>query len=205
MSNYQELLQEVVLDSWASAPVLQALTAQVVDQSAEVPSLEDFLAALEDPPEPRVEKGRERTSDAPRLVKGIDYLAREARNQSLGQAGELFIMRFEQARLIHAGKETLADRVTHVSAEEGDGAGFDIHSFETDASDRLIEVKTTAFGKQTPFYVTRNELRVSTERERAYHLYRLFKFRVNPRLFMLPGRLDETCELSPKSYIASVK
>lgn len=92
-----------------------------------------------------------------------------------------------------------------MSEEEGDGAGYDIRSYEADGRDRLIEVKTTSFGKQTPFYLTRNELRVSTERSQMYHLYRVFKFRTSPRLFSLAGKLDECCTLSPVSYLASVK
>lgn len=54
-------------------------------------------------------------------------------------------MRFEQHRLTQAGQEKLAERVEQVAVTQGGGLGFDIHSFETNGRDRLIEVKTTDF------------------------------------------------------------
>ena len=82
-----------------------------------------------------------------------DYLGREARNQQLGEAGELFVINFERARLMRAGKASLADRIEQVSATEGPSAGFDIRSFEN-GSDRFVEIKTTKYGMYTPFFVT---------------------------------------------------
>lgn len=131
----------------------------------------------------------------PVLRPTINYLELEARNASLGRAGEEFVLRFERARLVAAGRESLADRVEHVAATQGDGAGFDVRSFEHDGSDRLIEVKATAYGKHTPVFLSRHELRVSQERARAYHLYRLFRFRKDPWLYGLQGALDQTCRL----------
>jgi hypothetical protein len=82
--------------------------------------------------------------------------------------------------------------------------GFDIRSFEAEGTDRLIEVKTTGFGRQTPFFVSRNELRVSQVRDAAYHLYRVFTYHADPRLFVLDGVLDHACSLSPVQYLARV-
>jgi hypothetical protein len=129
----------------------------------------------------------------------------EARNHSLGRAGEEFVLNFERARLIHAGKPRLAELVEHVALTMGDGEGFDVRSYEPGGSDRLIEVKTTAYGKQTPFYLSRNELSVSQSRSDSYHLYRIFKFRDDPRLFGLKGALAETCYLDPTHFVARVK
>jgi hypothetical protein len=114
-------------------------------------------------------------------------LEREARNRSLGNAGELFVLNFERARLINLGKEWLAEKVEHTSQTRGDGAGFDILSYEETGADRLIEVKTTKYGRETPFFVSRNELAVSESEASRYYLYRLFGFNVKPRLFTLAG------------------
>jgi hypothetical protein len=89
-----------------------------------------------------------------------------------------------------------------VSRTKGDYLGYDIHSFETDGRDRLIEVKTTQFGALTPFFASRNELTVSENREREFQLYRLFGFRDHPKLFVLEGSLRDTCELEPVSFVA---
>lgn len=104
-----------------------------------------------------------------------------------------------------AGKERLADKIEHTSHERGDGDGFDIRSFEVTGADRLIEVKTTKYGRETPFFVSRNERDVSEKRAPSYHLYRLFGFRVEPRLFMLKGSLRETCLLTASGFMATVR
>jgi len=92
-----------------------------------------------------------------------DYLAQEARNRSLGHAGELFVVELEARRLHAAGQKRLANRVEQVSVTQGDGLGYDVLSYEKNGSERFIEVKTTAFGKLTPFYVTRNELLLAAQ------------------------------------------
>jgi hypothetical protein len=91
-----------------------------------------------------------------------------------------------------------------VARTRGDSEGFDVLSFEASGAERLIEVKTTKYGRETPFFVTRNELRVSERRSKGYHLYRLFAFRETPQLFILKGALSSTCNLDDSMYIASV-
>ena len=71
------------------------------------------------------------------------------------------MINFERARLIRAGKERLAASIEHVARVRGDGDGFDVLSFEESGKERLIEVKTTKYGQDTPFFVSRNELAVS--------------------------------------------
>ncbi len=114
-------------------------------------------------------------------------------------------MNFERARLLHAGRESLAAKIEHTSKVRGDGDGFDILSFEESGRERLIEVKTTKYGQETPFFVSRNELVVSEARADFYHLYRLFEFRDAPRIFTLNGALSTTCRLAASTYMASVR
>lgn len=101
------------------------------------------------------------------------------------------------------GLPALADKVEHAAATRGDGLGFDVLSFEPDGREKLIEVKTTAFGQLTPFYVSRNELARSDRDAPRYHLYRVFDFRRHPRVFDLPGRIDAHCRLDPVSWLAA--
>ena len=201
--NYQALLFEIVADQVVGDSDLAQTVRTAVEASAESPAVFDLLGRMEQPPEPAeptsYQKIRER-----RIRFAVNYLEVEARNQSLGRAGEEFALRFERARLLKAGKEHLAERVEHVAAL-GDGDGFDILSFEPNGTDRLIEVKTTAYAKQTPFFLSRNELKVSKERSAVYHLYRLFRFRDDPRLYGLQGALDESCLLDPVQFSARVK
>ena len=132
----------------------------------------------------------------------VDYLARDASNTKLGLAGEMFILRYEKARLIAAGKESLADNIQHTSQELGDGLGFDIQSFEVSGQERLIEVKTTKFSRHTPFFVTPKELYTSQQCEKTYYLYRVFQFTRLPKFFAVGGCLDKMFSLKPTQYLA---
>ncbi|MBV6520189.1 MAG: hypothetical protein MNPFHGCM_00294 [Gemmatimonadaceae bacterium] len=206
LRNYQGLLAEVVADRLASDAALRVAVQAAVDAPGVIPSVEDMLARWEAPPERPDRAPYGAIRELPRYLRPmVNYLEQEARNSSLGRAGEEFTLRYEKARLIHAGRHALADRVEHVSETLDDSAGFDIHSFDNDGRDRLIEVKTTAYGKQTPFFLSRNELRISQAHASEYHLYRLFRFRDDPRLFGLRGALDETCQLDPVQFSAQVR
>ena len=97
----------------------------------------------------------------------------------------------------------LADRVEHVSKTKGDGLGYDILSFDANGRERFIVVKTTSFGRETPFFVTNGELKRSNEAKDQFHLYRLFEFRKAPRLFDMQGAIGQHCLLDPVTYRAS--
>ena len=132
-----------------------------------------------------------------------DYLEREAHNRSLGLASEQFVVQFEHWRLNQLGLYKLADQVNHVSQSKGDGLGYDVLSFEADGRERLREVKTTSFARETPFFVTQSELALSNEAKDQFRRYRLFEFCQSPRLFELSGALSQHCELDPITYRAS--
>jgi hypothetical protein len=131
-----------------------------------------------------------------------DYAAIEARNRALGLAGELAVADLEYRRLVKAGKARLAGRIDHVSRSEGDGHGYDILSFEESGKEKLIEVKTTRSRAETPFFVSRNELKVSKDRADSYHLVRVFNFGHAPAWFPLSGSLDASCILEPNDFMA---
>lgn len=198
--NYQALLAQAVADRLKHRGVIDQVAAAAVQQPATVPEHVDFSTIKTDAPV-RQETAR---LDLPASFKASrrDYLEREAFNQSLGLAGEAFALRFEQWRLMACGHEKLARRIDHVSRTQGDGLGFDILSYNLDGSERYIEVKTTTFGRETPFYVSDRELARSRVANDDFHLYRLFEFRKQPRLFDLPGPLDRKCHLDPITYRA---
>lgn len=208
--NYQQLLAEVVAERLAGSDELVQTVVTDVEREVQVPTIDDILAALTDPPEPRKTgatlKYRPKPESRPLYPPAlpVNYLEREARNRSLGEAGEMFVLRYEQARLAAAGAERLAAQVEHTSRVHGDGAGYDILSFDTSGRERLIEVKTTKYGRETPFFASRNEVEVSQTEAERYHLYRCFDFRQQPRLFTLQGALPITVRLEPVSYQAFV-
>ena len=138
----------------------------------------------------------------PVVLSGIDFFAREQRNASLAWAGELFVVRYEIARLREAGAGMYADYIEHVSAEEGAGGGFDIHSYDADGRDRYIKVKTSRYRRETPFYITANEIAMAAEHREHYWLYRVFDWRGDPRLYSVNGPLHDRFRLDPVAYRA---
>jgi hypothetical protein len=208
LGNYQSLLADVVEEWIATDKELARIVEYSVIAAASVPSVPEILTRAEPPPvfpEFKYPPLKERVRVAGKTRTRTNYLVMEANNSSLGLAGEKFIVDFERERLHSLDKGPLADRIEHTSLSEGDGAGFDIRSFDADGSDRFIEVKTTAYGKQTPFFVSRNEVAVSEARQERYHLYRLFRFRADPRFYMIKGSIVERCFLNPLQYAARPK
>ncbi len=167
-----------------------------------VPEITDILTVLKDRPTglqvPLV--ANDPLSGVRRL--STDYLRREAANRALGDSGETFILADERERLIRCGHENLASRIEHTAKVKGDHEGFDILSFEANGREKLIEVKTTKYGKDTPFFPTQNEVLVSQANSTQYHLYRLFQFGNDPSLYTLPGALSTSCHLAPVTFQA---
>ena len=206
--NYQGLLEEVVVERLRDAPGLFARLQRVVTAPIEGMPHAVNWARVEIPP-PKLERPSGRVAERPlpprSPVAGVNYLAREAENMSLGIAGERFVVDFEHRRLWSQGARRLADRVEHVAQARGDGLGYDVLSFDADGRERLIEVKTTRFGEYTPFFATRNEVEVSSRERDRFHLYRVFAFAKSPRLFVLPGALQESVTLDPIAFRATLR
>lgn len=205
-SNYQELLRTVVEERVEEFKPLHEVIARQVSAMVEIPQITgDILAILVAPPEP--DRTARPIYDRPKMRRPVarrNYLEIEARNDSIGRAGEELVVQFERQRLWKAGEKKLSDRVEQVSRTKGDGLGYDVLSFEKDGRERFIEVKTTQFGAMTPFFASRCEVEVSSELEKQYQLYRLYHFPKEPKLFQLKGALQQTCNLEPFTFQASV-
>jgi Domain of unknown function (DUF3883) len=139
------------------------------------------------------------------VARKYDVAERDARNRSLGKAGEERILMHEKSILRSAGRDDLAEKVRWTAVEDGDGAGFDILSFEPDGKDRLIEVKTTNGWERTPFHVTRNELAVAEANRDTWHLVRLWNFAREPKAFAIRPPLEVHVLLTPTSFLASIQ
>jgi hypothetical protein len=207
-SNYQGILANEVesyldnhpgfLDKLAAAPTLNP--AQVRQLTS--PNLEQIIEA---PPEKTIAPTTTSKPWLSRKARKIDFAERDAANRHLGRLGEQFVFDLERYRLKAAGRDDLAQRVMWASQDIGDGLGFDIISFDdADDTERMLEVKTTGLGKFFPFYVTGNEVRCSEDVPQQYHLFRVFDFGREPRLYILHGSLRELCQLDPVLYRAVI-
>lgn len=113
----------------------------------------------------------------------------------------------EQERLRASGRDDLAERVRHIALLEGDGAGYDIASFELDGSPRFIEVKATKGAANTDFFVSANEVEFTSKHRSAYYLYRRNDFdqvSLNGKFYLRRGSLreDSPFHLQPTQFRA---
>lgn len=139
-----------------------------------------------------------------RLVRKFDPALRDARNRALGKRGEELALRSERARLEMAERPDLARKVRWVSEEDGDGAGYDILSFDVLGSERFLEIKTTSGPARTPFYVSANEKSFAEECPDRFRLYRLYDFVKSPKAFTLQPPFEPQLHLEPANYRASL-
>ena len=203
LGNYQrKLFPDIIAEILGDSILLIDSIAADAELAIEIPAVASILNVLVNPPAPMTPQEQHIALERPQFKSKVNYLAREAANAALGSAGERFIINYEHARLIHLGKENLADRVERISETEGDQAGYDILSFDETGKDRYIEVKTTKYGKQTPFFISSNELDFSKQNSEKYHLYRLFQFRKEPKLFTLQGYLENNFRLAATTFRA---
>ena len=66
-------------------------------------------------------------------------------------------------------------------------------------------MKTTSMPKFFPFTVTANELACSDAEPEHFHLYRVFSFTSEARLFVISGSLTARSDLQPLAYRAGLK
>lgn len=205
--NYQQLLFDVVKERVRTAPgLMDSITAEFLAPARD-PWIENILDAEIPVPSFSTMKRSgfaEMVRQRQHEYRVVDFLSREAENRSLGMAGEEFVIGYERARLMAAGADRLAEKVEQVSLTCGDGAGFDVLSFEENGCERLIEVKTTKYGSATPFYVSSNELAVSKRQQDKYRVYRVFDFKLRPRFFQRRGCIDDAFALKPAQYEARI-
>lgn len=145
----------------------------------------------------------ERPWQLARLVRKFDPVERDFRNRSLGKAGEEFVLEVERKRLAKLERPDLARKVRWVAMEDGDGAGYDILSFEPNGRERLIEVKTTNGAARTPFFLTRNENETANACADSWRLYRVHLFSQTPRIFTVRPPLNAVLHLRPEAWRAS--
>lgn len=196
--NYQKSLEDKIIDYLIKDQSIEDQFKSFSDKEITLPSYERFDKVLVNAPNTNVIK-----EPAPFYERNpikVNYLEREQKNVNLGTLGEQFVLEYEKWHLYQIGKEDLAEKVRWVSKEDGDGLGFDVLSKNNNGTDKYIEVKTTKLGKETPFFFTRNELLFSSKHSKNFHLFRLFNFEKDTRLFIKNGSFENICYSYPITY-----
>ena len=197
-SNFQARLYEVIADQLVRSNLLDRLSRE-----SREPTVPNSGLTFQEPP-PKTNSLNHSNPIIQQILRALDPAARDARTRALGQAGEKFLFHAEQNRLLVAGRDDLSQRVRWVSKEDGDGAGFDILSFSEFGEERWLEVKTTNAPSSTPFWICRNELRVSEERRDVFRLTRLYDFSRAPAAFQLTSPLTDHVNLTATQYHATL-
>ena len=194
-SNYQSAIFGAIDRYLTQHPeILESVTTSLI-----VPTIPSVVFV--DPPKLAAVKG---PPDAlQRLARKFDPVERDYRNRSLGKAGESFVVDLERNQLARADRPDLARKVRWVSAEDGDGAGYDVLSFDHRGRERLIEVKTTNGSARTPFFLSRNERDLATERPMDWRIYRVHLFAQQARIFTITPPLEGAINLRPEIWRAS--
>lgn len=217
--NYQRALFEAVEAHLKDRPDLHAcLVGEILSADQGLPNpIETAQLAL------RFDHAPDPPFDAPpnpdmpveilRIMRRFEPPAqRDARNRRLGAAGEELVFESERNRLLKLGRDDLAESVRWVARDDGDGFGYDIKSFSgvgnAPEEERWLEVKTTTGSITTPFFITRNELRVSDEHRELFRVIRLYGFRPRgsgqlARAYRLKPPLADRVNLAPAVYRAS--
>jgi hypothetical protein len=144
--------------------------------------------------EPIIERGRGHRLGTP------DFGALERENRRLGRIGEAIVFDVEVERLRAEGRLDLAQDVVWVARDLGDGAGYDIASFEADGRDRHIEVKSTRLGPTTPFYLSAWELAYADDHPEVACIYRLYDLDDDPKIYIVRPPYDESLTMEATTY-----
>ena len=137
----------------------------------------------------------------------IDYIERESKKRDLGLIGEELVIKYETQYLKSINRSDLAEKIVHVSVIEGDGAGYDIKSFDEYGNEKFIEVKTTKEGINTDFFMSPNELRFAERHSNNYFIYRVYRLKNGDgQLFVLSGKdIVEEYNFTPTGFRLSKK
>lgn len=138
-----------------------------------------------------------------------DYNKINISKEKVGKDSEKLVYDLEKERLINENREELAEKVFWESEENGDGAGYDIKSFEKRDGEYMeiyIEVKGTNKSINEPFDISRNEIEASNRYKEQYYIYRVANIYSNkPKFYKINGRIEDNFNLEATNFKARKK
>ncbi len=129
------------------------------------------------------------------------------KRKETGDKGEEIVFLLEKAYFESINRKDLAEKVQHVSLEQGDGLGYDILSFFDNEKEKYIEVKstTTSIESQFKFNISKNELKFLEEHKDDAFVYRVSLATEPPEVEIKPSSEILEGEITPTSFIIRVK
>lgn len=152
----------------------------------------------------RIEKPKDGITEIPqsnRNFKGVDvdFQAQAKEQKYLGDDGEELVKQYEIDCLKSKGLHELAEKVEIMK----DGVGYDILSFNSDKSEKYIEVKTTTGNKFTPFFLSDNEFDFLKQNVGRYSIYRIFNYNADynfAEFYEIKGDVEFQLLMKPTNY-----
>lgn len=110
----------------------------------------------------------------------FDYEKINKERKLIGDAGEEFVYN-DQIKFVKNNIPEYVNCIRHVSKLDGDGAGYDICSFNADKKVVYIEVKSTTGKKDTPFYMSASEYEFYELHRNNYIIARVYEFDISTK------------------------
>lgn len=138
-----------------------------------------------------------------------DYNKINISKEKVGKDSEKLVFDLEKERLMKENREDLAQKVFWESEENGDGAGYDIKSFEKRDEEYIeiyIEVKGTNKSINEPFDISKNEIEASNRYKEQYYIYRVGNiYSKKPKFYKISGRIEDNFRLEATNFKARKK
>lgn len=137
-----------------------------------------------------------------------DYKQINLSKEKVGKDSEELIYNLEKEKLLKENRSDLAQLVFWESKENGDGAGYDIRSYEKKNEEYVeiyIEVKGTNKSVNEPFEISKNEIETSNKYKEQYYIYRVGNVYTNPKFYKINGRIKDNFSLEATSFKARKK
>lgn len=138
-----------------------------------------------------------------------DYNKINISKEKVGKDSEKLVYDLEKEKLIKDNREDLAEKVFWESEENGDGAGYDIKSFEKRDEEYIeiyIEVKGTNKSINEPFDISKNEIEASNRYKEQYYIYRVGNiYSKKPKFYKINGRIEDNFSLEATNFKARKK
>ena len=201
--NYEEFNYSIVNDYST-----EELDEEIIDKNLEI---EENLTKLGEKVDiPHNLKLNENIEHGKKIRKR-NYGRELKRNTKQGGITEKLALQIEEDRLkMNPLLRDYVDKIVHFSLDKGDGAGYDIQSFDYDKEtneivEYYIEVKSTTGGVEAPFYMSENELQVSKKKGKFYSIYRLYKNADNNWNYYIINDPYNNIEYKPIQYMVVPK
>lgn len=134
----------------------------------------------------------------------IDFDRVNAEKKLIGNGGEELVL-LDQYNKVNIFAPEIVKEIRHVSKLDGDGAGYDISSFDSNKRILYIEVKSTTKSKETPFYMSLSEYSFYELHKENYVIARVYDYNVESKTGKIQYTLGNDFESMFEKEVSAYK